>query len=176
MQRAKSNEQRAKSFTSKIIRRMYSHKMKTITRKIILIAFVKSLKIRVCLAHGKHIALGELHHRLQKQPFQLTSVHRQSLLLQISYCTTLLIEVKLLIMANICKNLRQNRFKILLKRIIKIVKETGHHVNIAFMFLGASPDTFVTCVCHQSVVLEIKYLFKFRKSLKKWNADNNPPH
>ena len=36
------------------------------------------------------------------------------------------------------------------------VKETGLHVNLALMFLGARPDGLVTCYCHQLAVLEIK--------------------
>ena len=81
--------------------------------KNILITCVKLPEIKVCLAHGKHIGLGELHHHLQKQPFQLTSVHLQSLLLQISCSTTLLLEVKPLIMAKtwkICQRIISNIF------------------------------------------------------------------
>ena len=73
--------------------------MKNPIHESILTAFVKLQKIRVCLAHGKHIRFGESHHRLQKRPFQLTNIHRQSLLLQISCSATLRLEVKLLIMA-----------------------------------------------------------------------------
>ena len=46
------------------------------------------------------------------------------------------------------------------------VKETGLHVNSAFMFLGASPDGLVACD-HQPAVLEIKCPIKYRKPLKK---------
>ena len=46
-----------------------------------------------------------------KQPFQLTNVHLQGLLLQISCSTTLLLEVKLLIMVKIQKNMPKNHFK-----------------------------------------------------------------
>ena len=78
--------------------------------------------IRVCLAHGKHIGLGELHHHLQKQPFQLTNMHLQGLLLQISCSTTLLLEVKLLIMAKTWKNMSENHFKHFLENLIEIAK------------------------------------------------------
>ena len=58
-----------------------------------LITCVKLPKIRVCLAPEKHIGLVEFHHHLQKQPFQLTNIHFQSLILQISCSTTLFLEV-----------------------------------------------------------------------------------
>ena len=57
-----------------------------------LITCVKLPKISVRLAREKHIGLVEFHHNLQKQPFQLTNIHFQSLLLQIC-STTLFLEV-----------------------------------------------------------------------------------
>ena len=81
---------------------------------------VKLAKIRVCLAHGKHIGLEELHHHLQKQPFQLTNVHLQNLLLQISCSTTLLLEVKLLIMAKAWANMPEDHFKHFIENFIEI--------------------------------------------------------
>ena len=55
--------------------------MKHPIHKNALITCVKLLKIRVCLAHGKHKLSGELHYCLQKQHFQLTNINLQSLLL-----------------------------------------------------------------------------------------------
>ena len=136
--------------------------------KRILITCVKLPKIKVCLTHGKHIGLGELHHHFQKQTFQLTNVHLQSLLLQISCSTTHLLEVKLLIMAKTWKNMPENHFKHFFENFI----ETGLHVNSAFMFLWLSPDGLVTCD-HQPAILEIKCPIKYRKSLKKWSTDKD---
>ena len=53
----------------KTIQRMYFLNVKNPIYKNILITCVKSPNIRVCLAHGKHKGLGELHHCLQKQSF-----------------------------------------------------------------------------------------------------------
>ena len=96
--------------------------MKNPIHKNILITFVKLPEIRVCLTHGKHIGLGELHYHLQKQPFQLTNVHLQSLSVQISCSTALLLEVKLLIMAKTWKNMPENHFKHFLEIFIEIAK------------------------------------------------------
>ena len=101
---------------------MYFYNMKNPIHKRILITCVKLPRIKVCLTHGKHIGLGELHHHLQKQPFQLTNVHLQSLLLQISCSTTLLLEVKLLIMAKTWKNMPENHFKHFFENFIETAK------------------------------------------------------
>ena len=77
---------------------MYFQNIKDPIHQNILIACVELQKIRVRLAHRKHIRLGKRHHRLQKQPFQLTNIHRLSLLLEIC-STTLLLVKKLLNMA-----------------------------------------------------------------------------
>ena len=75
----------------------FSQCEKSYTQKTFLTTCVKSPNIRVSLAHGKHKGLGELHHCLQKQSFQLTNILVHSLLSKISCSAALLLQVKLLI-------------------------------------------------------------------------------
>ena len=66
--------------------------------------------------------VGRIISSLQKQPFQLTNIHLQSLLLQILCNTTLLLEVKLLIMTKTWTNMPENHFKHFLENFIEIAK------------------------------------------------------
>ena len=140
-------ESRTINFTS---RKLENYSKNVFSQNEILYAkkidnFCKITKDQSLSRSWKHIGLGELHHRLQKQPFQPTSIHCQSLLLKVSCSTTLLLKVMLLIMARIWKNMPGNQFK----HFYCKVKETSLHVNIAFMFLRVSPDALITCDCHQ---------------------------
>lgn len=115
---------------------MYFLNVKNPIHKKLFITGVKLLKIRVYLAHGKHIGLGELHHRLQKEHVQLTNIQLQSILLQISRSATRLLEMKLLIMIKTQKNVPENHFKHFLEifhRYCK-VKEIVLYVNIQLLF------------------------------------------
>ena len=56
-----------------------------------------------------------------------------------------------------------------------MVQTCGVLVKQEFSHLGASSEGIVSCSCHKKPVLEIKYLFNYRKELKNWGEDQSFP-
>ncbi|XP_047142692.2 uncharacterized protein LOC124816975 [Hydra vulgaris] len=55
------------------------------------------------------------------------------------------------------------------------VTATGLHILYNKPYLGASPDSIVSCSCHSDGLLEIKCPFNYRNGLVNWEMDNNFP-